>query len=280
MSAPSPLRAALGLSAAVHVAVALALPAVLARWRAPAHFPAPPMPIEVALVVQAPRPGAERAPVGEASLAAAPGAVKRAKPQATTGATRPPAEARPPGDEAVTPPVPAAPPPQPEATRVAEAPPVPAPLPAEGEPAPGPPAAGSGERPGLEDPSVASRVTPVSLGGQAGAGTDLDAAGGGARSGRGFDADGLFVRPLGGYQVRPRYPESARRERIEGTTLLRARVNEHGRVEVVEVERSAGHAELDRSAVDAVRRWRFEPARRGEDAVAVWVLIPVKFELR
>lgn len=277
MSAPSPLQAALGLSAAVHVAVALALPAVLARWPAPAGLPAQPTPIEVAIVVQAP---AGRALVGEAAPAARRGGARRAKPQATSGATRPSADALPPRDETVTPPVADAPPPQPEATRVAEAPPVPAPLPTEGEPAAGPLAAGSGERPRLEDPSVASRVTPVSLGGQAGAGTDLDAAGGGARSGRGFDADGLFVRPLGGYQVRPRYPESARRERIEGTTLLRARVTERGRVEMVEVERSAGHAELDRSAVDAVRRWRFEPARRGEDAVAVWVLIPVKFELR
>jgi len=46
------------------------------------------------------------------------------------------------------------------------------------------------------------------------------------------------------------------------------------------VEKSAGHVELDEAAADAVRRWRFEPARRGPEAVAMWVLLPVEFRLR
>jgi protein TonB len=46
------------------------------------------------------------------------------------------------------------------------------------------------------------------------------------------------------------------------------------------VVRSAGHADLDEAAMEAVRKWRFEPARRGKDAVTVWVTLPVRFELR
>ena len=42
---------------------------------------------------------------------------------------------------------------------------------------------------------------------------------------------------------------------------------------------SAGHPDLDQAAMEAVRRWRFEPARRGADAVAMWVLLPVEFRL-
>lgn len=104
---------------------------------------------------------------------------------------------------------------------------------------------------------------------------------GGVRPGGGGSGSGSSgaVRPLGGYQVKPRYPELARRLGLEGTVLLKVRVTEQGRVETVQVERSAGHPTLDQSATDAVQRWRFEPARQGRVPVAVWVLIPVEFKL-
>ena len=91
---------------------------------------------------------------------------------------------------------------------------------------------------------------------------------------------GPLARPLGGYQVKPRYPESARRQGIEGTTLLKIYVTDTGRVQDVLVERSAGHEELDVAAMEAVKKWRFDPARRGNQPVAVWVMLPVRFELR
>jgi protein TonB len=86
--------------------------------------------------------------------------------------------------------------------------------------------------------------------------------------------------PRGGYQVTPSYPPSARRLGIEGTTLLRVFVDANGRVSDVVVKRSAGHPDLDRAATEAVRRWQFDPARRGADAVAMWVELPVEFQLR
>jgi len=89
-----------------------------------------------------------------------------------------------------------------------------------------------------------------------------------------------MAHPRGGYQVRPSYPSSARRLGIEGTTLLRVFVATDGRVGDVIVQESAGHADLDRAAADAVKRWRFEPARRGADPVAIWVLLPVEFRLK
>jgi periplasmic protein TonB len=103
-----------------------------------------------------------------------------------------------------------------------------------------------------------------------------DGTGGGDGSGEALSG---LARPLGGYQIKPRYPESARRAGVQGVTLLRVRVLENGRVGDVLVEQSAGFRDLDISAVDAVKKWLFEPARRGKDAVAVWVMLPVKFEL-
>jgi protein TonB len=89
-----------------------------------------------------------------------------------------------------------------------------------------------------------------------------------------------LARPQGGYQVRPSYPATPRRLGIQGTVLLRVHVLADGRIGDVLVEKSAGHPELDDAATDAVKRWRFDPARRGSDAVAMWVLLPVEFKLR
>ena len=109
-----------------------------------------------------------------------------------------------------------------------------------------------------------------------GRGTKGDGTGGGIGNGEALSGT---ARPLGGYQVKPRYPESARRAGAQGVTTLRVRVLENGRVSDVIVEQSAGFRDLDTAAMDAVKKWLFEPARRGKEAVAVWVMLPVKFEL-
>jgi len=95
-------------------------------------------------------------------------------------------------------------------------------------------------------------------------------------------SDGVTQRaiPQGGYQHRPAYPSSARRLGVQGTTLLNVLVADDGRVANVVVTQSAGHPDLDQAAADAVRRWRFEPARRGTEKVAMWVQLPVEFRLR
>ncbi|MEX0803705.1 MAG: energy transducer TonB [Candidatus Binatia bacterium] len=102
---------------------------------------------------------------------------------------------------------------------------------------------------------------------------------GGGGLGSGEALSGL-ARPLGGYQVKPRYPESARRAGAQGVTLLRVRVLENGRVGEVVVDQSAGFRDLDFAAAAAVKKWLFEPARRGKEPVAVWVLLPVRFQLQ
>ena len=81
-------------------------------------------------------------------------------------------------------------------------------------------------------------------------------------------------------QQRPAYPASARRARIQGTTLLAVLIADDGRVAEIVVKESAGHPDLDEAAADAVRRWRFTPARRGDDPIAMWVELPVEFRLR
>lgn len=77
----------------------------------------------------------------------------------------------------------------------------------------------------------------------------------------------------------PDYPPEARRRREEGVVLLRVTVDARGRVETAEVAQSSGSDLLDEAARKAVRRWEFEPARRGRKAVPSTVTVPVRFRL-
>jgi protein TonB len=77
----------------------------------------------------------------------------------------------------------------------------------------------------------------------------------------------------------PRYPPAARRNGDEGTVLLRVRVAADGAAVQVELDRSSGFPLLDGAALDAVRGWRFVPARRGTLSVEDWVRVPVVFRL-
>jgi protein TonB len=85
--------------------------------------------------------------------------------------------------------------------------------------------------------------------------------------------------PLYDLNPPPVYPWVARRRHYQGTVLLDVRVTAQGIVAEVKVARSSGYPVLDRSALKSVRRWRFEPARRGSRPIETWVQVPVRFEL-
>ena len=88
-----------------------------------------------------------------------------------------------------------------------------------------------------------------------------------------FDADYLD-------NPKPAYPVSSRRRGEEGRVVLRVLVDAEGRAAKVEVQESSGHGRLDESAVTAVTRWRFVPARRGSEPLAAWVRVPIVFSLQ
>jgi protein TonB len=47
----------------------------------------------------------------------------------------------------------------------------------------------------------------------------------------------------------------------------------------VSVDTSSGSTALDEAALDAVRKWRFVPAKRGAQPVEAWHLVPIVFRL-
>lgn len=115
-----------------------------------------------------------------------------------------------------------------------------------------------------------------------GSGQSATSPGRGAKGDGNAGAESLsgLARPLGAYQVKPRYPEAARRAGSQGTTLLKFHVLANGRVSDITIEQSSGHRDLDNAAVDAVRKWLFEPARMGTEPVASEVILPVIFQLQ
>lgn len=78
----------------------------------------------------------------------------------------------------------------------------------------------------------------------------------------------------------PAYPAISRRMGQTGRVLLHVFVNGDGQPEKVEIKKSSGYQRLDQSALDAVRNWRFVPARDGGHAIASWVMIPIIFKLQ
>jgi protein TonB len=79
---------------------------------------------------------------------------------------------------------------------------------------------------------------------------------------------------------RPAYPLAARRLGIEGVVLLRVQVSSAGAPEQVDISRSSGAQVLDEAALKAVQGWSFVPAKRGNTAVAHWVEVPIRFQLK
>jgi protein TonB len=81
------------------------------------------------------------------------------------------------------------------------------------------------------------------------------------------------------YNPPPDYPPRARRLGLEGEVLIRTRVLPSGESDQLVLKRSSGYALLDEAAMEAVRKWRFRPARRGDKQIISWVEIPVRFRL-
>lgn len=77
----------------------------------------------------------------------------------------------------------------------------------------------------------------------------------------------------------PSYPVSARLRGYEGIVLISAEILSEGRVENVKIKSSSGYAILDQSALEAVRAWKFDPARKMGKPVPVRVDIPIRFVL-
>jgi protein TonB len=87
------------------------------------------------------------------------------------------------------------------------------------------------------------------------------------------------ARALPGQTPPPVYPTRALRDGTEGTALVLVHLGPDGVPTSTAIAQSSGSRDLDRAAMQAVRRWRFEPAIADGHPVVADVVIPIDFRL-
>lgn len=146
------------------------------------------------------------------------------------------------------------------------------------------------DRPGVvDDVKSESEARGPGDGGGAGTGTGVGLGQGhGAGIGEGQEAGtgGGPYRPGSGIEppsllreVKPDYTEEARRRNTEGDVVMEIVVRSNGSVGEIRVLQGLGYG-LDQRAIEAVRQWRFAPAKRQGRPVDVLVEVSVEFRLR
>ncbi len=93
-------------------------------------------------------------------------------------------------------------------------------------------------------------------------------------------SDIAIAYPLYRENTPPVYPEMARLRGYEGIVLVFAEILPTGRVGDVKIRKSSGYAILDQSAIQAVKPWKFEPAKKAGNPFTAWVELPIKFILQ
>ncbi len=104
-------------------------------------------------------------------------------------------------------------------------------------------------------------------------------AGGGANASleQVFNAADIDQKPRATYQSAPAYPSDMRGKKVEGVVTLIFVVESTGKVSDLKVE-SSSNPSFERPAVDAVRRWKFDPGLKGGQAVSCKMRIPIRFQ--
>jgi protein TonB len=78
-------------------------------------------------------------------------------------------------------------------------------------------------------------------------------------------------------KVQPEYPADAKKAGIKGTVALDATIGKDGKIEHLSV--LSGPAELQKSALDAVRQWEYQPFLLNGDPIEVETTINVIYTL-
>lgn len=151
----------------------------------------------------------------------------------------------------------------------------------------------SSKIPNLGDPaSPAMPRAPASNGTGSGGGIGSGSGGGvgkgsgpGVGEGRGGGIGGGVFRVGGGVLAPrpiatpdPEYTDEARRAKYEGTCVLGMIVGPDGKPRDIRVQRGIGMG-LDKKAMEAVQQWRFNPATKDGQPVAVQISVEVSFKL-
>jgi protein TonB len=85
-----------------------------------------------------------------------------------------------------------------------------------------------------------------------------------------------FEPPVPVRTVAPEFPSEMRRQHMNGLVLVDCEIDSHGDVQDPKVAKTSNDA-FTQPALDALKRWKFKPAQRDGNNVAVRVKIPLRF---
>lgn len=77
----------------------------------------------------------------------------------------------------------------------------------------------------------------------------------------------------------PTYPAMSRRLAEQGKVLLDVLILANGKVGEIKIKQSSGFKRLDDAALQTVKQWQFQPAKRGNQAIDYWYVQPISFSL-
>jgi len=77
----------------------------------------------------------------------------------------------------------------------------------------------------------------------------------------------------------PIYPVISRKRKEHGTVWLLLLVSKDGAVTELKLQKSSGFQRLDQAALQAVKHWKFQPARKQGQPIDYWYELPLKFSL-
>lgn len=89
--------------------------------------------------------------------------------------------------------------------------------------------------------------------------------------------DSSMAYPLYRDNPPPGYPAMARQNGYEGVVFIQAEILTDGRVGRTVISKSSGYAILDQTAINAVKAWKFEPAKKSGVPYKTWAELPIKF---
>ena len=88
--------------------------------------------------------------------------------------------------------------------------------------------------------------------------------------------------PIGGFIAIKKvlkYPEKALKADVEGRIILYAKVDKNGVVQQTHVIQSLGYG-CDEAAETALKAVKWNPAKKGDEPLTVWIAVPIEFKLR
>jgi protein TonB len=78
-------------------------------------------------------------------------------------------------------------------------------------------------------------------------------------------------------QVQPEYPPLARQTRVQGEVKIDAILDEQGNV--IDMKVVSGHPLLYQAALDALKKWKYEPTHLNDKPIAVKLVVTITFQL-